>query len=541
MSSISVRFQITKLGDDSELFEYTSGRWIFNEQLRLAERRLVFDVKELKRVVADRVGMNVKSFCKLAEGGFNRVFEITMADNTQILARLPYPSTQPKGFAVASEVATLKLLRHYGLPVPRVLGYSTDSSNPVGSEYILMEKVPGRSLGDRWFDLTEKERLKVTMGVVEMEAKLFSIDIPAYGSIYHGYDLPPETARVSIPSLRDCDVCVGPNVEQRWWHEERSLLDIDRGPYLQPIDVLRGLALKELAWLQEYGKPRLPFERAYREELNFQKSSPVEHATNIQKYLGLVQHLVPKEKAFLRPTLRHPDLQPQNIFVSDTLDIVGVIDWQHCSVLPLFLAYGIPKYFQNHGDEQSLIFVAPKLPGNLEDMDEEDRAAEMEQYRRRHLHFFYLGFTSKYNKPHWDALQQGTGVLKRKLFSHAGNPWEGNNVFLKADFVIVQKFWKQLVEESNEADNPCPITYTNSDVEKITRIIRDWELTDTGLEYSRRRIGITVDGWTSNEEYDGAIIRAREAKQEVLDSLDDEFDKEMTARHWPLDDHDEKE
>jgi len=206
----------------------------YNEPLRLAERRLVFNVEELKKAAASSINRHegdIKGFSKLAEGGFNRVFEITMNDNTQVLARLPYPSTYPKRYAVASEVATLDLIRSHGIPVPKVLGYSADSENPVGAEYIILEKLPGRPIGDVWYDLSEKERLKVTLQLVQLEAKLFAIDLPACGSIYYSRDLPPDTQRIIIPwQVADHELCIGPDAALKWWFEERSLLDINRGP-----------------------------------------------------------------------------------------------------------------------------------------------------------------------------------------------------------------------------------------------------------------------------------------------------------------------
>lgn len=149
---------------------------------------------------------DVRSVSKLAEGGFNRVIQITMDDDTQILARLPYPSTEPRRLAVASEVATLSLLRAHGLPVPRVYAYSTDAENPVGSEYIIMEKLSGTPLGSCWFDLPDQKRLKVLLQLVQLEAKLHNIELPASGSIYYTRDLPPGSPSTAIP---DSDFCIG--------------------------------------------------------------------------------------------------------------------------------------------------------------------------------------------------------------------------------------------------------------------------------------------------------------------------------------------
>lgn len=78
---------------------------------------------------------------KLAEGGFNRTFLITMRCGFRMVARIPYPATIPKNFAVASEVATMAFLRSSGLPIPEVYGYSPTPNNAAGTEYIFMEFV----------------------------------------------------------------------------------------------------------------------------------------------------------------------------------------------------------------------------------------------------------------------------------------------------------------------------------------------------------------------------------------------------------------
>jgi hypothetical protein len=104
--------------------------------------------------------------------------------------------TQPKRLAVASEVATMDLVRSHGLPVPQVYGYATDTDNPVGVEYILMEKSKGKPLGDVWFTLSQNDRIKVLSGIAKHEAKLFSLDLPASGSLYFENDLPPDMGKV---------------------------------------------------------------------------------------------------------------------------------------------------------------------------------------------------------------------------------------------------------------------------------------------------------------------------------------------------------
>jgi hypothetical protein len=218
-----------------------SGCGRYNEPLRLRERILHFDVAELKKAADTAVSKDaasVQGFRKIAEGGFNRVFELTI-DGLQIIARLPYPSTYPKHLSVASEVATMNLVRSYGVPVPKVLAYSATSNNAVGAEYIIMEKVNGNDLGDIWYDLSEKERMKVVVQVARAESVLFSISLPACGSIYYTHDLEDGTEAVNIVTGESADesvggsagqLCIGPDVAQKWWYDKRDRLLVPRGP-----------------------------------------------------------------------------------------------------------------------------------------------------------------------------------------------------------------------------------------------------------------------------------------------------------------------
>ena len=151
-----------------------------------------------------------------------------MEDGSYVLARLPYRSTLPRRLAVASEVATLNFVRAQGIPAPTVLGYSI-GDNAVGSEYILMEKLPGTPLGASWYSLTETERLTILYQIIDMEAKLFAANLPANESIYFAFDLPTGVPKVDIPDSVD-GLCVGPYAAFSWWFGERHNLDIDRGP-----------------------------------------------------------------------------------------------------------------------------------------------------------------------------------------------------------------------------------------------------------------------------------------------------------------------
>ncbi|EGC47962.1 phosphotransferase enzyme family protein [Histoplasma capsulatum var. duboisii H88] len=98
--------------DHEDFFRYTGGRWLWNESMQLRNRYKRFDVAELQRIAARSVGSRTCScMIKLAEGGSNKVFRLTMDDGTTAIARIPHPNMGPPFKTTASEVATMDFVR----------------------------------------------------------------------------------------------------------------------------------------------------------------------------------------------------------------------------------------------------------------------------------------------------------------------------------------------------------------------------------------------------------------------------------------------
>jgi hypothetical protein len=119
----------------------------YNEEKRLRVRLHVFNVPELCKLMSKACGKDadhVVYFKKLAEGRFNRVFRAILTDGSETIARLPYPATIPKGLGIASEVASMAFLQTHNIPVSKVHDCSRPADNSVGSEHVIMEKVPVR-------------------------------------------------------------------------------------------------------------------------------------------------------------------------------------------------------------------------------------------------------------------------------------------------------------------------------------------------------------------------------------------------------------
>ncbi|PYH96881.1 hypothetical protein BO71DRAFT_374436 [Aspergillus ellipticus CBS 707.79] len=131
-----------------ELFSYTPGRFLYNETSRLRERYIKFDPEAL---------LYTKYIYKITEGGFNRVFLITIQDGFQAIVKTLYNIAGLRHYTTASEAATLQFLYSKDLPVPKIYRYTSSKDNPSSIEYIVMEKAPGISLATIQYTLSKKQ------------------------------------------------------------------------------------------------------------------------------------------------------------------------------------------------------------------------------------------------------------------------------------------------------------------------------------------------------------------------------------------------
>ncbi|KAJ5087374.1 hypothetical protein N7456_010990 [Penicillium angulare] len=538
--------------NNRDLFEYTSGRFLFNEELRRTERRIEFDVDALARTVCNSVGRhldNVSSITKLAEGGFNRVLEITFNDNYAVLARLPYTTTVPRRHVVTSEAATLAFLQSHGVPVPAVLAYSPDHTNAVGTEYMLLEKINGTSLGDQWFSMDTKTRVKVMKQIVDLEKQFMSISFPASGSLYYSRDLdcPPNAIPASPDShLSSPDqIVIGPTAQHEWWYQQRALLDVDRGPWTTFNACFEAPVRREIEFCKKFGKPRLHVERYLRELHHLEERSPVQHQLLLSDYLKLAPYLeLPQNHRLSRPTLRHPDFSPNNILVDSSSNVVGIIDWQHAVVLPLCLCAGIPQHFQNWSDPLSERLAKPevKLPENFDSLSQEEQETTRETMRRRIVHFYYAALTMSRLPDHFDAFRDTNSMLRAKLFQRAGAPWEGDSVSLKHTLIQACQNWPMQLdgEATHKECANSPIGYSEEEIQQCLNDYAQEQERMQELEEMREMIGTDALGWVPNDdELEQSIAICHAIKAGLLENSSTEMERIAVQAHFPFDDHEE--
>ncbi|OJI83259.1 hypothetical protein ASPTUDRAFT_124561, partial [Aspergillus tubingensis CBS 134.48] len=326
----------------------------------LAARYREFNLDNLLEAAylsTDYKGARCVKVSKCVEGQYNKAFVLTMDNGEQLVARLPNPNAGPAFFTTASEVA----IRHFflGIPVPRIYAWSTDRSNPVGAEYIIEEKAKGYSLGSIWGRMSRSSQFVIIDQIVDIERKLASVSFPMQGCLYYTSDLKskiPEAEGLDItpskPSGLKVDdgrqlscFAIGPSNDRKLWNSERDLMQLDRGPWTNPIHYVTALESNELNWARCHAKPRMNYYRSTETPEN-----PNEYLALLQRYLDIAPHLVPKQPCFESEninTLSHPDLHLDNIFIDpETHQITSIIDWQLAAITPSFLQHPHPHMLE---------------------------------------------------------------------------------------------------------------------------------------------------------------------------------------------------
>jgi hypothetical protein len=249
-------------------------------------------------------------------------------------------------------------------------------------------------------------------------------------------------------------------------------------------------ARKELAYLEQFGKPLLPFHRERRGGYRYQEQSPSAHIENLKRYLPITPPLVPRDPAlghFSASAIQTSSRAIPSVRRSSDSGwkVISLLDWQHASILPPFLLAGVPQCLQAHDDPVSQSMAPPLLPENYDELDESERTKVEEVYHRRFVHYHYVQNTKKCNKPHYDALTDPMCVIRSRLFHHASNPWEGETLELKVALIRALERWETLTGE----DAPCPVNFDAEDIRETTELNEVQRKADEIFEEWRPRAG----------------------------------------------------
>lgn len=273
-----------------------------------------------------------------------------------------------------------------------------------------------------------------------------------------------------------------------------------------------------------------------REIFDLEKQRPSVHLDSLRKYLQISSRLIPDGEELVRPVIRHPDLRPSNIFVSDDYEITSLIDWQSATILPLFLQSGIPDDLDNSGSTSCP--ETPRLASNISVLDDDSRREQIEYFNKQQLHHLYLVETSKHNPTHYEALTIPFAIGRRKVYDLASAPWQGDNIPLRSSLIFLKQQWSQL---SAKPGVPCPITFDEEEERDCFRLDELEREAVEQLQSSMETLGLGPEGWISNENYDAAKEAIARMKEMCLEQAETEFERVAIRDHWVYDDMSEEE
>ncbi|KAL9120847.1 MAG: hypothetical protein Q9187_002596 [Circinaria calcarea] len=416
------------------------------------------DIELIKQTIAatvEQLGSNSKNLVVtfMAEGGFNSVFKISTVnkeDNQQkeYIFRLSQP-VDPF-YKTESEVATIELARHFtSIPVPRIYAYDSSFDNPLGLEWMLMEKVYGKSLGSDWIDMDNEDHKFLTKQVAGWQDELARLQSNRIGGVYLRWT---ET---------DLEFYIGPSTDFLFSRDRRSTYEVNRGPFMSllafynaaleiyaqemadPINKLSSEVLqRQDQTYEEFREAKRAKESRRKELAQISKEAlrDWEEEENRKEYgpqskwnrstafhLKTLQNALPRLCAvktgldFLT-CLSHPDISVENLLADSNGKLVALLDWERAEFEPLMFKTAYPPLLDS--EDCSEAFDAP-FDSSFQDTPENWRwLKEKQEYCiRTHLRDIYRQQLEELGSPLLACFQEENDrevALREKVLDQDG-------------------------------------------------------------------------------------------------------------------------
>ncbi|KAL3422795.1 hypothetical protein PVAG01_04542 [Phlyctema vagabunda] len=482
---------------------YTSGRWLHRDEEQCALRHIDFSFPELckKALKLSPDATHIISYEK-KEGGFNKVFIFHLNNGTRLVARLPTRAAGPPRLTTNSEVATIKYVRsHTSIPVPHILDWSDDSSNAIGSEYIIMNHVEGVQLQQRWATMSGSQYTRCVQSVCMTMKQLAALEFPAYGSLY--FKDAPIDPSLKVPFADG--LCIGPHCSTTYWDHSISAAinesPDNSGPWQDLSAYSSGLVTNKYS--------KFPCS-----EINISRPSYFgkvdEHRNLLQSAQIILQNLItqaPIQIAAL-PTLLHPDLHARNIYVKDDepTSITCLIDWQSSSIEPAFIYAGeVPDFAMPPSDEsgeESTNSAAEEPTGS--NLTEEDiRLRKVASYCSQAYDICTKSFIPKLR------IARSVDPLLVRPFQYANTSWRDSTTAVRQEFIELADRWYDL-----DLAGPAPYNLTPTELETHEKGYKAFEHVQKLKVMLMKMLGTDSDGWVPLDRWE-EVRRAHKAVFEM--------------------------
>ncbi|KAF8989695.1 hypothetical protein BDQ17DRAFT_1434297 [Cyathus striatus] len=473
--------------EEEYFYRNTSTRWFQNEKHELQQRYLKYNIPALKKAAVDAVegAKSVVNFNKLEDAGFNKLVTITIDNGQDVVARLACSNVGPVEQVVESEVATMEFAcTRLGLPVPRVLGWcSKPEATDVSAAYIIMENVKGDPIFMVW---------------------------DSYGSIYY-HDAIKDSHCIPI----DDTYALGPALPLCMNNLKRDQIDVSRGPWTSVKQYLHTVFNVEKQWIEKHASPESL--RGFQHSLEVERD-PAAHIALVERIESLIPHLILKDSPdLITPILWHPEFSAGDIMISydglrgKSKQMVTLIDWQHSSVLPLYLQA-----------KPTQIFLGERIHyGPQHDKSPSDNSGDSSLGVER-----YLIKCLKNEKELAASLFSMTNpiiVHFKTLVNRSYGMWEGSFMRVRKEMVELEDIWPKYF--GNDTPFPSP---TSPEQRKLyQQEYEEWSIVQKRHMQLCDKIGVTGYGWVRARDFELAYFIHNYLKNDWILSGKSESD-------WPF-------
>ena len=522
-------------------------------------RHISFDFEALcRRVVAVCPGAtNINSWNK-EEGGFNRVFTFRTDTSKLLVAKMPFSLAGPPRLTTNSEVATMKycesrihiLIRgrsesleatnatfllvqqHSDIPIPSVIDWCDDSSNEIGSEYIIMEHADGVQLNLMWPSMNRSQRIECIKNIYRTIRQIDDLRFPAYGSLYTA-DAPVNSTTVSL----DSQYRIGPHCGVRYWGcnvgEQRFAHNAqpNRGPCRYQSYCYMTFHMLTLSvgadlgnWssgLIDAGLSRIPPFDNIAPDRPHCFGSVETHVALLETGRLLLKKLSGDTRihSMATPAIFHPDLHKRNILVSkdDPTNITYFIDWQSASIEPAFW------YIDQTPDY-----------GRVPDSETDPADSTMQACAQA------FEFSTQFFLPRL-ASPRSVDINIFRPFQYCYRSWRDGAVAFRHEVIETSKHWSELGLEG-----PCPISLPSA--EELAAHQRDYKLfkaAQTLRDQLVNLLDVSSDGWVPWENFERTKARhiaLYEGSLQAIGNQEDPPDDDEPVKNeedlmkiWPFD------
>lgn len=324
-------------------------------------------------------------------GSYHVVFQLEFTDGLRWIIKIPVTGYRDRydeitARALKSEALTMRFLkRETTIPIPEVYSFDASLDNELNCPYILMEFIQGTKLSAGWFKQSsplvsiEQFRANALKDIAAAMVQLNKFSYKQSGSLVFDED-------GNVTGVGPAKVVHGPA-----WSESLDNDDCDDSSFFFENGPFDDPRLCFLSALERHDEPDM-------------SASDGKFDKGIAALIQLFINWVPFEKnshdfGFV---LKHPDLDIQNILVSEDGHLCGIIDWDGVAASPRYT--GCEQYPLCLTCDWNPFSYDYQGPGS----DNSDLSPEeLAYYRSMYAGFMDLCFANKEGKSA-TQIQQGT-------------------------------------------------------------------------------------------------------------------------------------